>query len=88
MEIVLQLHQVTKNMDTTEYKQFKKNTYNEIIEAVRITRLSFRIDRDKTNEIMKKDPSVTLERIRDDFAKYPLIRESIIDYNQVVLFPK
>jgi hypothetical protein len=75
-------------MDTIEYKQFKKEVYNELINFAKITRISFRIDRDKTNEIMKKDPSVTLERIRDDFAKYPLIRESIIDYKQVVLFLK
>lgn len=75
-------------MDTTEYKQFKKEIYDELINFSRITRLSFRIDREKVCELMKKDTTVTLQRIRDDFAKYPLIRESIIDYRQVVLFLK
>lgn len=74
--------------DSDEYKRFKKEIYDDLINFVKITRLSYRIDKQKVNELVRKDPSVTLNRIKNDFAKYPLIRESIIDYNQVVLFPK
>lgn len=75
-------------MDDIAYKKFKKDIYDELINFAKITRLSFRIDREKVYELMKQDPTVTIERIRDDFAKYPLIREAIIDYRQVVLFLK
>lgn len=82
------LIQLTNKMETSEYKKFKKEVYEDFIQFARIMRISFRIDRDKVNDLMKKDSTVTLERIRADFAKYPLIQESIIDYKQVVMFPK
>lgn len=74
--------------DSDEYKRFKKEIYDDVINFVKITRLSYRIDKQKVNDIVKKDPSVTLNRIKNDFSKYPLVKEAIIDYNQVVLFPK
>ena len=74
--------------DSDEYKRFKKEIYDDVINFVKITRLSYRIDKHKVNDIVKKDPSVTLNRIKNDFSKYPLVKEAIIDYNQVVLFPK
>lgn len=79
---------MVNKMDTGEYKKFKKEVYEDFIQFSRTMRISFRIDKDKVNDLMKKDSSVTLERIRADFAKYPLIQESIIDYKQVVVFPK
>jgi hypothetical protein len=75
-------------MDSEDYKRFKKEIYDDFIISVKITRLSYRIDKRKVNDIIMKDPSVTLNRIKSDFSKYPLVKESIIDYNQVVLFAK
>lgn len=75
-------------MDSEDYKRFKKEIYDDFIISVKVTKLSYRIDKRKVRDVVEKDPSVTLNRIKTDFSKYPLVKESIIDYNQVVLFPK
>ena len=75
-------------MDTEVYKKYKREVYAEFMAFLKQSRLSFRIDRQKTDELMKQDPTVTLEMIKNDFAEYPLVGCTVIDNKQVALCPK
>jgi len=75
-------------MDSEVYKKFKREVYAEFVAFLKESKLSFRIDRNKLSELMKQDPTVTLEMIKNDFAEYPLVGCTVIDNKQVALCPK
>jgi hypothetical protein len=72
-----------------EYISFKKNTYQEMIDLWRNPqRLSYIITVSEINDILKKDTSLTTEKIIEDFRKYPLVREVCMSLGQIIIFPK
>ena len=90
MILKVDVERIEKSMDSSEYKNFKKSMYEEFINSyyVKNMKISFRVPRQKVDELLEKDSTITIERIKNDFAKYPLVRDSILDFKQVVLFPK
>lgn len=75
-------------MDSEDYKKFKKEVYYDFLAAMKVMKISYRIDREKVADLIEKDRTVTIQIIKNDFKEYPLIQDSILDNNQVVLFPK
>lgn len=71
-----------------EYKNFQKFVYDDAIKEWNKTKLSYVISRHNIDLIMKRDPTVTVEKIMEDFRKYPLVKEVFTSIGQIVLLPK
>lgn len=74
---------------SAEYEEFKKSTYEAMIKdwSRGPLRLGFPIYQWNVAAIMQKDPTVTVERIMEDFRKCPLVKEVILSWH-IYVFPK
>ncbi len=68
------------------YEQFKKIVYLDFIQEVRVQRLSYIV---KTKHVSQLNEQVSVEKMIEDFSKYPLIKEAFLNhYGWLVLIPK
>lgn len=72
-----------------EYEEFKKFFYDAMIKdwTSGPLRLSYPIYDYNVKLIMQKDPTVTVERIMEDFRKYPLVKEVFLSWH-IYIVPK
>lgn len=72
-----------------EYEEFKKIFYDDMIKdwTSGPIRLSYPIYDYNIRIIIQRDPTVTVERIMEDFRKYPLVKEVVLS-RHIYIFPK
>lgn len=72
-----------------EYEEFKKIMYDAMIKdwTSGPIKLSFPIYESNIKLIMQRDPTVTVQRIMDDFRKYPLVKDVFLSWH-VYVTPK
>jgi len=74
---------------SAEYEEFKKIMYEAMIKdwTTGAIKLSFPIYESNIKLIMQRDSTVTVQRIMDDFRKYPLVKEVFLSWH-VYVVPK
>jgi len=74
---------------SAEYEEFKKIMYEAMIKdwTTGTIKLSFPIYESNIKLIMQRDSTVTVQRIMDDFRKYPLVKEVFLSWH-VYVVPK
>lgn len=71
-----------------DYIEFKKVIYQDMINEWKKIRISYILDNKYIDELKTKDPSITLEKIMIDFAKYPLVKDVYVDNGMIIVMPK
>ena len=74
---------------SAEYEEFKKIMYDAMIKdwSNANIKLYFPIYEWNVKLIMQRDPTVTVERIMEDFRKYPLVKEVFLSWH-IYVVPK
>jgi hypothetical protein len=72
----------------SEYEQFKKFIYDDMIREWKNTKLSYLIRQQNLDLIKQRDSAITNEKIIEDFRKYPLVKEVFMSIGQIVILPK
>ena len=71
-----------------EYAEFQKFIYDDIIREWTKAKLSYIISKHNIDLVMKRDPTLTIQQIMEDFRKHPSISEVFMSLEQIVLLPK
>lgn len=70
------------------YEEFQKAIYEDMVREWRIYKLSYIIRFHTLQSILQKVPGLTTEKIRKDFEKCPIVKETCMSLGQVIILPK